>query len=78
MSGILRPMGRDGTGYDPLAGKDESYIRAWNEAVATIAKAFSAAAEVGPLGVEDAARPHSVFKDIEGLGVLDPARRRDP
>ena len=77
MSGILRPMGRDGTGYDPLAGKDESYIRAWNEAVATIAKAFSATAEVGPLGIEDAARPHSVGEGVKRRR-LNPARRRDP
>lgn len=43
MSGILRPMGRDGTGYDFLAGKDEGYRRAWNEAVETIARLFAAA-----------------------------------
>lgn len=78
MSGILRPMGRDGTGYDPLAGKDENYIRAWNEAVATIAKAFSAAAEVGPLGVEDAARPHCILKHVQRSRPLDPVCRRDP
>ena len=77
MSGILRPMGRDGTGYDPLAGKDENYVRAWNEAVATIAKAFSAAAEIGPLGIEDAARPHRIGEGVKGRSV-HPARRRDP
>lgn len=40
MSGILRRMDGDVTGYDFLAGKDAGYGRAWNEAVETIRSAF--------------------------------------
>ena len=77
MSGILRPMDGDGTGYDLLAGKDANYVRAWNEAVATIARSF-AAAEVRARGIEHPAGSHCIFKDIEGLGVLHSVRRRNP
>lgn len=79
MSGILRPMDGDMTGYDFLAGKDANYVRAWNEAVATIAREFSAAAsKIGPLRVEHSARSKTVLENVEGSRAFDPVRRRDP
>ena len=77
MSDILRPMGEDATGYDFLAGKDAGYVRAWNEAVETIARSF-AAAEVRARGIEHAARPHSVSEHVQRGRALDPVRRRHP
>jgi hypothetical protein len=78
MSGILRPMDGDMTGYDFLAGKDAGYRRAWNEAVATIARAFSAAAEVRALGVEHPAGSHCILKHVQRGRPLHPVRRRNP
>ena len=77
MSGILRRMGEDATGYDFLAGKDAGYVRAWNEAVATIARSF-AAAEVRARGIEHPARPHGILKDVQRGRAFDPVRRRHP